>query len=177
MSDSQSSEPGLESPRCYRFEDWAFSFSPLTTLLTQLYQWVPGYRQWWKCEWFKVGLYFRRRQALCRAFTSLSNARESVSGVPVYTSHAGISARQRAPESAARRHMLQSSTVLNFRASRQQFSQSCTGVTVWVCIRFQCVSGWNKTQWTICLAVKTARQIIVNQYENGYGWDNHVNYI
>ena len=77
----------------------------------------------------KVGLYFRRRQALCRAFTRLSNARESVSGVPVYTSHADISARQRAPESVARRKMLQSSTVLNFRASRQQFSQSCTGVT------------------------------------------------
>ena len=62
------------------------------------------------------------------ALSRLSNARESVSGVPVYTSHAGISARQCAPESVARRHMLQSSTVLNFRASRQQFSQSCTGV-------------------------------------------------
>ena len=49
----------------------------------------------------KVGLYFRRRQALCRALSRLSNARESVSGVPVYTSHAGISAHQRAPESAA----------------------------------------------------------------------------
>ena len=43
----------------------------------------------------KVGLYFRRRQELCRAFPRLSNAHESVSGVPVYTSHAGISARQR----------------------------------------------------------------------------------
>ena len=70
----------------------------------------------------------KRFVALCRALSRLSNARESVSGVPVYTSHAGISARQRAPESAARRRMLQSSTVLNFRASRQQFSQSCTGV-------------------------------------------------
>ena len=68
----------------------------------------------------KVGLYFRRRQALCRAFTRLSNARESVSGVPVYTSHVGIRARQRAPESVARRQMQQSSTVLNFRASRQR---------------------------------------------------------
>ena len=28
-------------------------------------------------------------------------------------------------------------------------------------------------QWPICLAVKTARQIIVNQSENGYGWDNY----
>ena len=27
-------------------------------------------------------------------------------------------------------------------------------------------------QWTICLAVKTARQNIVKQSENGYGWDN-----
>ena len=43
----------------------------------------------------------KRFVALCRAFTRLSNARESVSGVPVYTSHAGISARQRAPESVA----------------------------------------------------------------------------
>ena len=70
-----------------------------------------------------MGLYFRRRQALCRAFTRLSNARESVSGVPVDTSHAGISARQRAPERVARRKMLHSSTLLNFRPSRQQFSQ------------------------------------------------------
>ena len=28
--DSQSSEPGFESPLCYRFEYWTFSFSPLT---------------------------------------------------------------------------------------------------------------------------------------------------
>ena len=42
-------------PLCYRFEDWAFSFSPLTPLFTQLYKWVPGYRQWWKCEWFSLG--------------------------------------------------------------------------------------------------------------------------
>ena len=38
----------------------------------------------------------------------------------VYTSHVGISARQLAPESVARRQMQQSSTVLNFRASRQR---------------------------------------------------------
>ena len=62
----------------------------------------------------------KRFVALCSAFTRLSNARESVSGVPVYTSHVGISARQRAPESVARRQMQQSSTVLNFRASRQR---------------------------------------------------------
>ena len=29
-------------PRYYRFEDWPFSFSPLTPLLTQPYKWVPG---------------------------------------------------------------------------------------------------------------------------------------
>ena len=41
-------------------------------------------------------------------------------GVSVYTFHAGISARQRARESVARRKMLQSSTVLNFHALRQR---------------------------------------------------------
>ena len=35
---------------CYRFEDWAFSFSPLWSQFTQLYKWVPGYRQWWTCD-------------------------------------------------------------------------------------------------------------------------------
>ena len=41
----------LPIPLWYRFEDWAFSFSPpLMPHLTQLYKWVPGYRQWWKCE-------------------------------------------------------------------------------------------------------------------------------
>ena len=42
-------------PLCYRFEDWAFSFSPFRPLLTQLYKWVPGYRRWWKGEWFSLG--------------------------------------------------------------------------------------------------------------------------
>ena len=41
-------------------------------------------------------------------------------GVSVYTFHAGISARQRARESVARREMLQSSTMLNFHALRQR---------------------------------------------------------
>ena len=41
-------------------------------------------------------------------------------GVSVYTFHAGISARQRARESVARRKMLQSSTLLNFHALRQR---------------------------------------------------------
>ena len=31
-------------------------------------------------------------------------------------------------------------------------------------------------QWTICLTMKTARQNIVNQSENGYGWDNYTDY-
>ena len=39
---------------CYRFVDWAFPFSPLTPQLTQLFKWVPCYRQWWKCEWFSL---------------------------------------------------------------------------------------------------------------------------
>ena len=69
-----------------------------------------------------MGLYFRRRQALLHAFIRFSNAYESVSGVPVYTFHASSSARQRAPESVARRKMLQSSPELNFRALRQRTS-------------------------------------------------------
>ena len=40
MPDSQSSEPGFESPLCYRFEDWAFSFSPLTPQLTCLNEYL-----------------------------------------------------------------------------------------------------------------------------------------
>ena len=43
---------------------------------------------------------------------------KAFSGVSVYTFHAGISARQRARESVARRKMLQSSTVLNLHALR-----------------------------------------------------------
>ena len=39
------------NPLCYRSAVWAFPFSPLTPQFTQLYKWVPGYRQWWKCEW------------------------------------------------------------------------------------------------------------------------------
>ena len=65
----------------------------------------------------------------CVALSRASQMRVKALAAYLFTSHAGISARQRAPESVARRKMLQSSTVLNFRASRQQFSQSCTGVT------------------------------------------------
>ena len=57
-----------------------------------------------------MGLYFRRRQALCRAFTRLSNARESVSGVPVYTSHAR---HQRASTRARKRGAAQDATKFN----------------------------------------------------------------
>ena len=41
-------------PLCHRFEDLVFSFSPLMPQLTQLYKWVPGHREWWKCEWIVV---------------------------------------------------------------------------------------------------------------------------
>ena len=50
MPDSQSSEPGFESP--FATVSKTCSFSLLTPLFTQLYKWVPGYRQWWTCEWF-----------------------------------------------------------------------------------------------------------------------------
>ena len=52
-------------------------------------------------------------------------------GVSVYTFHAGISARQRARESVARRKMLQTFTL--YASDRKQFSQSFTGVPNWVC--------------------------------------------
>ncbi len=59
-----------------------------------------------------------------KRFDTLSYAsqmrRKAFCGVSVYTFHAGISARQRARESVARRKMLQSSTVLNFHALRQR---------------------------------------------------------
>ena len=44
-ADLQSREPGFEFPLCYRFEDWAFSFSPQSMpQFTQLYKLKPGYR-------------------------------------------------------------------------------------------------------------------------------------
>ena len=52
MSDSQSRESGFESPLCYRFEDWAFLYSPrCPSSLSFINKWVPGYRRWWKCVW------------------------------------------------------------------------------------------------------------------------------
>ena len=68
----------------------------------------------------KVGLYFRRRQALWHAFIRLSNAYKSVlRRICLYFSRRH-QRRQRARESVARRKMLQSSTVLNFHALRQR---------------------------------------------------------
>ena len=40
-------------------------------LLTQLYKWVPGYRQWWKCEWFSLG-------ELCLATNAVPDINRSV---------------------------------------------------------------------------------------------------
>ena len=68
----------------------------------------------------KVGLYFRRRQALWHAFIRFSNAYKSVlRRICLYFSRRH-QRRQRARESVARRKMLQSSTVLNFHALRQR---------------------------------------------------------
>ena len=61
----------------------------------------------------KVGLYFRRRQALWHAFIRVLRR------ICLYFSRRH-QRRQRARESAARRKMLQSSTVLNFHALRQR---------------------------------------------------------
>ena len=35
------------NPPLLPFRNWAFSFSPLTPQVTQLYKWIPGYRRWW----------------------------------------------------------------------------------------------------------------------------------
>ena len=84
----------------------------------------------------KVGLNFRRRQALCRALSRSRASQMRVKALAAYLfiiptpASARVNARQNAWRGAI---MLQSSTVLNFRVSRQQFSQSCTGVKNWVC--------------------------------------------
>ena len=46
MPDSQSREPGFESP-LLPFRSLGIFFHFTTP---QLYKLVPGYRQWWKCE-------------------------------------------------------------------------------------------------------------------------------
>ena len=53
MPDSQSREPGFESP-LIPFRSLGIFFHFTTPQSTQLYKWVPGYRQWWKCEWIVV---------------------------------------------------------------------------------------------------------------------------
>ena len=53
MPDSQSREPGFESP-LLPFRSLGIFFHFTTPQSTQLYKWVPGYRQWWKCEWVVV---------------------------------------------------------------------------------------------------------------------------
>ena len=50
MPDSQSREPGFESPFATVSKIGHFSFTSQTPLFTQLYKLVPGYRQWWQCE-------------------------------------------------------------------------------------------------------------------------------
>ena len=53
MPDSQSREPGFESP-LIPFRSLGIFFHFTMPQSTQLYKWVPGYRQWWKCEWIVV---------------------------------------------------------------------------------------------------------------------------
>ena len=53
MADSQSREHGFESP-LLPFRSLGIFFHFTTPQSTQLYKWVPGYRQWWKCEWIVV---------------------------------------------------------------------------------------------------------------------------
>ena len=53
MPDSQSREPGFESP-LLPFRSLGIFFHFTTPQSIQLYKWVPGYRQWWKCEWIVV---------------------------------------------------------------------------------------------------------------------------
>ena len=80
-----------------------------------------------RCAWYgiKIGrLRWVYTFDAVKRFDTLSYASQmrikAFCGVSVYTFHAGISARQRARESVARRKMLQSSTVLNFHALRQR---------------------------------------------------------
>ena len=51
----------------------------------------------------------------------------------------------------------------------QSDGQMWSGVTGYVCKRIEFVNNISVNS----LAVKTARQIIVDQSENGYGWDNY----
>ena len=51
---TRSRESQDSNPLCYRFEVWAFFVLFTTPQSTQLYNWVPGYRQRWTCEWIVV---------------------------------------------------------------------------------------------------------------------------
>ena len=67
----------------------------------------------------KVGLYFRRRQALSHAFIRLSHAYKNVlRRICLYFSRRHQRTSTRARKRIAQRKTLQSSTVLNFRALR-----------------------------------------------------------
>ena len=87
-------------------------------------------------RWVYTSDAVKRFVALCRAlsrFVALSRAsqmRVKALAAYLFILPTPASARVNARQKAWRRKMLQSSTVLNFRASRHQFSHSCTGVTV-----------------------------------------------
>ena len=50
MPDSQSREPGFESP-LLPFRSLCMFVLCTVPRFSQLYKWVPGYGRWWKCEW------------------------------------------------------------------------------------------------------------------------------
>ena len=103
-----------------------------------------------------MGLYFRRRQALCRAFTRLSNAYESVSGVPLLSTPASarVNARQKAWLGTRCAKVQQCWTFALYASQLQQFSQSCTGVTNWVCSG----SSLQLRQWSRYGAISSSRR-------------------
>ena len=51
MPDSQSEEPGFESTLLLFLSLGIFVLHWRLSPLEQLYKSVPGYKQWWKCEW------------------------------------------------------------------------------------------------------------------------------
>ena len=52
----------------------------------------------------------------------------------------------------------------SLESTMKNLLSKCTGITVWVCKRFDCVIRAVNN-------LKTARHMIVNQSENGHGWD------
>ena len=75
-------------------------------------------------RWFYTSDGVKRFVALSRA----SQMRVKALAAYLLPTPASARVKARPAESVARRQMQHSSTVLNFRASRQQFSQSCAGV-------------------------------------------------